>query len=141
VALFRQLEDKMGLARALVALGNAAAHLGDYAQAQGRARESLALWQALEQTDGIILCLAELAGVAAGQGQAERAGQLFGAADALFPATGILPDGSDRATFDRRLSEARAHLDAVAFAAGQAEGQAMRLEQAVAYAVAAPEQG
>jgi predicted ATPase len=141
VALFRQREDKMGLARALVALGNAAAHLGDYAQAQGRARESLALWQALEQTDGIILCLAELAGVAAGQGQAERAGQLFGAADALFPASGILPDGADRATFDRRLSEARAHLDAVAFAAGQAEGQAMRLEQAVAYAVAAPEQG
>jgi predicted ATPase len=131
VALFRQREDKMGLARALVALGNAAAHLGDYAQAQGRARESLALWQALEQTDGIILCLAELAGMAAGQGQAERAGQLFGAADALFPASGILPDGSDRAAFDRRLSEARTHLDAAAFAVGQAEGQAMTLEQAV----------
>jgi tetratricopeptide (TPR) repeat protein len=140
-ALFRQREDKEGLARALVALGHAAAHLGDHEQAQDHARESLALWQALGQTDGIILCLAELAGLAAGQGQAERAGRLFGTADALFPATGILPDGSERAAFDRRLSEARAYLDAEAFAAAQAEGQAMRLEQALAYALEEPEQG
>jgi hypothetical protein len=63
------------------------------------------------------------------------AGRLFGAADALFPAGGLLLDGSDHAAFGRRVAAARARLVEAAFAAGWAAGQAMTLERAIAVAL------
>jgi hypothetical protein len=81
------------------------------------------------------LGLAGLARLAAAQGRAERAGRLFGAAAALFPASGRLFDGTDRAAFDRHVAEARAGLDPAAFGAGWAAGQALPPEQAVAAAL------
>jgi hypothetical protein len=53
----------------------------------------------------------------------------------LFPAGGLLLDGSDRAAFDRRVAAARARLDEAAFAAGWVAGQAMTLERAIAVAL------
>jgi len=60
------------------------------------------------------------------QGQAERAGRLFGAADRLLPSA-----SNYREELNRRVAEARAHLDATAFTAGWTAGQAMTLEQSV----------
>ncbi|HKV02227.1 MAG TPA: hypothetical protein VJQ26_08880, partial [Ktedonobacteraceae bacterium] len=75
---------------------------------------------------GIVRGLAGLAEVAAAQGQAERAGRLFGAADRLLPAASLY-----RNDLNRRVAEARANLDAARFEAGWAAGQAMTQEQAV----------
>src|SRR5262249_58543311 len=87
----------------------------------------------------IIWSLAGLAGVAAGQEQGERAGQLFAAARTLNLSTNtFLDDAHRRADIDHSVAEARAHLDAGAFAAGWARGQAMTLEQAISYALQEP---
>src|SRR5213083_2004036 len=59
--------------------------------------------------------LAGLAEIAAAQGQAERAGRLFGAASRLLPATSTY-----RSEVHRRSTAARAHLDAATFEAGWA---------------------
>jgi hypothetical protein len=67
-----------------------------------------------------------LAEVAATQGQAERAGRLFGAADSLLP-----PASLYREDVNRRAAAARARLDAATFEAGWAAGQAMTQEQAI----------
>jgi hypothetical protein len=84
------------------------------------------------------MSLAGLAAVAAIQEQGERAGQLFPAAHTLFLPTHTFLDDARRADIDHSIAEARAHLDAEAFAAGWARGQAMTLEQAISYALEEP---
>ncbi len=108
-------------------------HFEDKQQAKVSYREGLSLWQDLQRVEqgiGIVKALAGLAEVAAAQGQAERAGQLFGAAARLLPAT-----SSYREEVNRRSAAARAHLDAVTFETGWSAGQAMTQEQAITEAL------
>jgi hypothetical protein len=96
-------------------------------------KQGLKLWQDLQRVDnglGIVKALAGMAKVAAAQGQAERAGRLFGAADRLLPST-----SSYRDDLNSRVAEARAHLDAGTFTTGWTAGQAMTQEQAVTEAL------
>ena len=76
-----------------------------------------------------------LARVAGGLGQPERAARLFGAAEALREAIGAPLPPSGRDDHEREVAAARAHLDEHAFVQALAEGQAMSLEQAIAYAL------
>ena len=95
--------------------------------------EGLRLWQDLkrvEQGIGIIEALAGLAEIAAAQGQAERAGRLFGAAATLLPSNSFYRDG-----LNSRITAARAYLDAETFEAGWSEGQAMTEKQAISFAL------
>jgi len=108
-------------------------HYRDEQQAKVLYREGLSLWrdlQRVEQGIGIVKALAGLAEVAAAQGQAERAGRLFGAADSLLPATSMFHDD-----LNRRVAAARAHLDAATFEVGWSAGQAMTEEQAITLAL------
>ena len=84
----------------------------------------------MEQWLGIVTGLAGLAEIAAAQGQAERAGRLFGAASRLLPAS-----SSYREEVHRRSAAARAQLDAATFEVGWAAGQAMTEEQAITLAL------
>jgi DNA-binding NarL/FixJ family response regulator len=59
---------------------------------------------------------------------------LFGAADALLSISGIPLDTVDQIEYDRDLAEAKAQLDEGAWQSAWAEGYAMSLEQAIAYA-------
>ncbi len=96
-------------------------------------REGLRLWQEMQQVEqrlGIVKGLAGLAEIAAAQGQAERAGRLFGAASRLLPATSTY-----REEVHRRSAAARAHLDAATFEAGWTAGQTMTGEQAINFAL------
>ena len=106
--------------------------------AQASYRQGLRLWQEMQQVEqrqveqwlGIAKGLAGLAEVAAAQGQAERAGRLFGAAAHLLPPTSFY-----REEVHRRSAAARAQLDAATFEAGWTAGQAMTEEQAVTFAL------
>jgi hypothetical protein len=113
----------------LISIGDAwLHHYGDEQQAKMLYQQGLHLWQDMQRVDnglGIVRGLAGMADVAA-QGQAERAGWLFGVADHLLPATSKYRDD-----LNRRVAEVRAHLDATAFTAGWTAGQAMTEEQAV----------
>ncbi len=106
---------------------------GGEQQAKTLYKQGLRFWQDLQRVDnglGIVKGLAGLAEVAAAQRQAERAGRLFGVADRLLPSTSNYRDD-----LNRRVAEARSHLDATAFMAGWTAGQAMTEEQAVADAL------
>jgi hypothetical protein len=76
-----------------------------------------------------------MARLAAAAGHFERAARLFGASQSLLSAAERRLDGPEAATFEAALAATRAQLDQAAFAAAWAEGQAMPLEQAVAYAL------
>jgi len=96
-------------------------------------REGLRLWQEMQQGEqrlGIVKGLAGLAEMAAAQGQAERAGRLFGAAAHLLSAT-----SSYREEVNRRVAAARAQLDAATFEVGWTAGQTMTEEQAITLAL------
>ena len=101
--------------------------------AQASYREGLRLWQEMHQVEqqlGIVKGLAGLAEIAAAQGQAVRAGRLFGAVDRLLPAT-----SSYREEMHRRSAAARTRLDTATFEAGWTAGQAMTEEQAITEAL------
>jgi len=79
--------------------------------------------QRVDNGIGIVGGLAGMAEVAAAQGQAERAGRLFGVADRLLPSASLSRDD-----LNRRVVDARAHLDATAFTTGWTAGQTMTEE-------------
>lgn len=95
-------------------------------------RGSLSFWQDIQRLQsgvGIVSGLAGLAEIAAIQGQGDRAGWLFGAADHLAP-----PSGFYRDALNERAAQLQAHLDATttaAFKAAWAGGQTATLEQAI----------
>ena len=139
--LMRTTGDLRDLAMLLAKAGWMQLLRGDPKQAGNLLREGLRLWRDAQRPDqgpSIIMSLAGLASIAAALEQAERAGQLFAAAQTLFPPTNTFLDDARRADIDHSLAEARAHLDAVAFAAGWAKGQAMTVRQAISYALQEP---
>jgi predicted ATPase/transcriptional regulator with XRE-family HTH domain len=75
------------------------------------------------------------AAVAGGQNQPERAAKLYGAAQAIFDTTDYRIPPFDRDEFDRHIQIARDQLGETRFEALAAEGHAMTLEQAIAYAL------
>ena len=101
--------------------------------AQASYRQGLRLWQEMQQVEQLLAIVKGLVGLAEGaaeEGQAERAGRLFGAAARLLPAT-----SSYREEAIRRSAAARAQLDAATFEAGWSAGQAMTEEQAITEAL------
>jgi hypothetical protein len=139
LAIARALDYPFLVGRALYVLGDVARAQGDLAGAQARYRESLAAARKGGERSPITAPLRSYAGVSAARGQFERAARLFGALDAWLvregqslaqPRWGLITD------FDRDLAAARMGLGERAFAAAWADGQAMTLEQAIAYALA-----
>jgi predicted ATPase len=132
--LMQQARNRGALVLFLIKTGDMWLHRwGDEQQAKVSYRESLSLWRTLQRVEqgiGIVKALAGLAEVAATQGQAERAGRLFGAADSLLPSGSVY-----REDVNKRVAAARAHLDAATFEAGWAVGQAMTEEQAITEAL------
>ncbi len=127
--LMQQAHDRGTFGLLQINTGDLYHHYGEEHMAQASYREGLRLWQDMQQVEqrlGIVKGLAGLAEIAAAQGQAERAGRLFGAASRLLPATSYY-----REELPRRSAAARAQLDAATFEAGWTAGQAMTEEQAV----------
>jgi non-specific serine/threonine protein kinase len=136
--LLRDLGDAIAVARAFHVLGMAARH-------QGELRRSEMLFKvALEVAWGrgarleVAQCFVCLAGLACKLNHSERAVRLFGAAENLRLAIGTdLPSGI-RVDYDPDVARVRNQLEGQVFAEMWAAGQAMTLEQAVAYARAEP---
>ena len=94
----------------------------------------MALHRDLEDTAGVVLCLAGLAGVAVVQGEAPRAARLLGAVDVWMGPARVRLDPPDRAALAAYTEQARAALDAATWAATWAAGAALSLDAAVAEA-------
>jgi predicted ATPase/class 3 adenylate cyclase len=115
-------------------VGDLARAQGDYERATALYRDSL-LHQIKEDRWGNTESLRRLATIAGVQGQPERAARLFAAAETIRNAIGAVLPPVDRPDNERDVAAVRAQLDEAAFASAWAEGCAMRLEQAVAYAL------
>jgi non-specific serine/threonine protein kinase len=109
--------------------------LGDHTRARRCFEECLAIGREIENQWQIADALEALASLAAAGGEPARALRLEGAAAAVRERAGQLPSyEEERASPARWLAAARAALDEQAQRTALAEGQAMSLQQAVAYA-------
>jgi hypothetical protein len=77
----------------------------------------------------------ELAAVASAKGDVLRAATLWGATDALFERFGLAPLEENRQVRERFRDEVEGALDSEPRAEAWAQGHAMTLQQAVAFAL------
>jgi adenylate cyclase len=134
VDLQREIGDRFQLANALHTLANVIRDQGDYAAARPKYDESLAILWELGERWLLAYLLEDMGGLAALQGEPERALRLVGAATALREVTGSSLSPAEQDLLEKMLVPARQSLGETAAASAEAAGRAMTLEQAVEYA-------
>ena len=93
------------------------------------------MFRKLGNQRGIAECIAGLAGLRARQGQPQRGAVMLSAVEALLKSTGGAWWPADRAEVERNQAIIRSTLSDAEFAAAQAKGQAMTLNQALTLSV------
>ncbi|MEO7911235.1 MAG: tetratricopeptide repeat protein [Roseiflexaceae bacterium] len=134
--LRRASGDRRGCIAILGNLGLVALLQGDGARGQMYYQDVLTGAQALDYPEGICWGLEGLACVAVHVGEAKRACQLLGAAEALHKSGGFVIDPLQNVILDPAVERARAQLGDDAFATAWDSGRALTLEQALAEALA-----
>jgi hypothetical protein len=133
-AVLRALQERTELAAALVALGNVKRAQGNVARAALLLAEGLELYWQTGDRLGVATALEGFAGLVVVE-DAERAARLFGTAEAMRAAIGAPLPPVDHRAYAQALSAIRTRLDERTLAGLWAQGQAMRVEDAVAYAL------
>jgi hypothetical protein len=131
----REIGDRDTLGTSLMGLAVMARAQAEHAEAAALWKEALIVSSEIDHPWSVLRALAGLAGLATVAADHERAARLFGAVEALREASGTREAFFWRAINDRDLADVRASLGDETFAAAWAEGRAMTLEQAVAYAL------
>jgi predicted ATPase/class 3 adenylate cyclase len=116
-------------------LGRVAFDQGDTDRAAVLFKESLKLNQEPGYEIDITDSLVDLAGVAEALGLPARAARLLGAAESIRQSISGSLTPVKRTIFDRYAATIHARLDEATFGAAWAEGQALTIERAVAYAL------
>lgn len=135
LTLFREIGDKRGIADSLQSLGVLARDRGDYDRAVVLWKESLDLFWKVRDKLGVAQCLRRLGETASRRGQVERAARLMGAVEFLGETLGARISSYERSDYERHIMRIRETLQEPAFGATWAQGRAMPLEQAIAYAL------
>jgi predicted ATPase/class 3 adenylate cyclase len=130
----RRWDDKRAIASLLRNLAMIDVDEGQMAMAWSRFEECAALVRHLHDLSGTAQLLDGLAGLAAVQAQPVRALRLAGSAASFREALGKSHARNLRDWIERKLAPARETLGSEASAAVWAEGEAMSLERAMAYA-------
>jgi predicted ATPase/DNA-binding CsgD family transcriptional regulator len=123
------------LSRSLGNLGWAALLGGDLGRARAQFGENLVLSQELGDKGTLLMSLEGLACVAGAEGEAERSAMLFGAAESLQEALDYRLVPQERAMLEPYRSSLRSRLGAATWEEAVAEGGAMGMDRALAYAL------
>jgi predicted ATPase/DNA-binding XRE family transcriptional regulator len=134
LSLSRADNFEWGIPASLYGLGEVARRQGKLIPAQTYLLDSLAAYQSINYRWGIATVLDGLAALAVAQNQMEHAAQLFGAAEALREAIGVVLLPIERVERDRHLGAAQRASGEGAFAAQYAAGRALPLAEAIEYA-------
>jgi tetratricopeptide (TPR) repeat protein len=135
ISFLRALGDMNFLAYSVRRLGQLAWREGDYEKAVALFRESLIKNQAVGDQRGAIACLAAFAAVDLSQGKYERATQILAAVETQLSSIGIRLLPVDKLEYERSLAALRGRLDERTLARYWADGSAMSLDEALAFAL------
>lgn len=119
-------------------LGDVLCMQGDYTGARSLLIESLEAGWELDNKLVAMYSLEYLAWLAYSQGQGERAGRLYGTAEALRTAIGFIFPPSDQHTHSARTTEVRTALGDAAFNTAWEQGRSLSLEQCIDYGLSYP---
>jgi len=139
LALGQELRNKELVAGCLLSSGIALMLQGDPERAKAMFARSLILDAEMGSKSGIAEDLESTAGAVGAMGQDLRAARLWGAAMALRETIGIHWGTAERILHEPLLEAARSRLDKALWEAALSEGKAMRLEEAVEYALSEEE--
>jgi len=135
VELGRELNDNWVLAASLRGLGNIAFRDGDFELAAAHVKESLVSLRDSRERWLISRSFDTLAEMYSVQGNYHRAARMFGAAAAVREIVGASLFAFYRDSYEDRIVAARSGLGEESFNALWAEGRALTVDQAVAYAL------
>ena len=107
---------------------------GNYKAALSYTLESLKISEELGDKINTGIALGIFAALAVAAKETEKAARLFGAAQAIYNATGYKLEKVDREFVDQYINDARAATGDEAFAVAFQEGKQMRLKKAIALA-------
>ncbi|MFZ6028864.1 MAG: tetratricopeptide repeat protein [Chloroflexota bacterium] len=135
LAFQRSQGNQYGVAASLTNLGSVSLEAGNYAEAEAFFRESLALKHALGDQPGIASPFSGLAELAYRRGEMLRSLRLMAFYMAFSREINYEMGSTKNEKRQARLETYRQQLGEQAFNAGHAEGAAMTLERAIAYAL------
>jgi len=134
--MFRTIGDRTMEAWSLHMLGTAQLRMGDFEAARNNVTHAMRHFSASGDAAGITLTLDDLSSLAVADGDLPRAARLRGAARNLTAVTGTGLAGYVDEMFEAGVRPAvRAHMSEEDVARYGAEGAALTLDQAVAYAL------
>lgn len=133
IGVMRKVGDRWGLSYSLAGLSFEYLREGQIDEARLQLDESLTLAREIASTTSTALALVGFAGLAA-RGQPVRAARLIGAADGSLAAIDARWWPTEQFTYEFIVAHIHALLDDAAWNASYAEGRAMTLDQAIAYA-------
>jgi len=135
IPLFTELRDRHRLGMVRSELAHLERRQGNFAQAKSLYRETIQEWQKIGHRAAIAHELECFAFIAKAQEEEERAARLFGAAEILRENINIQMMPTERPEYDREVNDLRANMDLSAFNKAWAEGRALTMEDAIAFAV------
>ena len=133
--MLREQKNDSGIASCLTNLGNMAYHREDYASAFALHQEGLTIKSKLQDKLGIAISLESMASLAFHAQRPERAVLLLGAEERLRQELEAPREPDPQAASSRLFAEAILGLSDERLAKARAEGHAMALEEAIAYAL------
>jgi predicted ATPase len=133
--VYRETGDKDEIASLLHNLGYVAKQREDTREALALFREALSLQLELDNQAGIAECLAGIAGIFAIHGETERAGRLFGTAETLREAAGVVLWPANQIEYERSMACLRQSIGEVELAAAWEQGRMLSVVQAVGEAL------
>jgi predicted ATPase len=137
LVIAREIGDRCIITEALITLGLRAYLAGEYAAAQALLGESLPLAQQTGNQGDITEILAGLGGTLVETAHEPARGiQILAASDALLQTMGRVRVGLVHEAYERAVAGARVRVDTETWAAAWATGQALALDEAIAYALA-----
>jgi tetratricopeptide (TPR) repeat protein len=135
LALFTELRDRHRLAMIHSELAHLERRQGHLAQAKTLYRGTIQEWQRIGHRAAIAHQLESFAFIAKAQEEDWRAAKLFGAAEILRESAKLPMNSMEQVVYDREVNDLRANMDKAIFAKAWAEGRAMTMEQALAFAL------
>jgi predicted ATPase/Tfp pilus assembly protein PilF/predicted Ser/Thr protein kinase len=135
LALCRQSGAKDGIAESLQGLADVSRLQGDHVLALSLYKGSLTVWRELSEKPELLRPLEQLALVLTNLGHHDRAIRLWGAAQAWRNVLMVPRTARDADQYNRAAGAARAALGENDFAALWEQGQAMGVDEAIAYAL------
>jgi predicted ATPase/predicted Ser/Thr protein kinase len=135
LAISQQSGAKVGVAQSLGGLADVARMQAEYVLAMALYRQSLEMWRNVGERTEFPRALENLAAVMSAVGQHDRAVRLWGAAETLRGTILVPRPASESEQYSRQINGARVTLDECGFATAWAQGQAMDIDRAIAYAL------